>query len=355
MLRVVTVLGARPQFVKAAVVSRELRQRDSRPYEDLLIHTGQHYDHGMSQVFFDELDIPEPDVNLAIPGGRHGASTGRMLVELERCLLNYDPGVVVVYGDTNTTLAAALAASKLHIPVAHVEAGLRIYDRQMPEEVNRVLSDHISDLLLCPSQASADNLTREGITEGVEVVGDTMLDAVRHYAPLAVEPEVDGDYLVLTLHRAENTNEPARLRAILDGLAASELPILFPIHPRTRTVLRQARLALPRSVTAVDPVPYLAMMGLVQCSSGVLTDSGGLQKEAFFLGKRCLTLRDATEWTELVEVGANQIVGADPKRIAQGFAWLTEGVAPQGVPYGDGHAAERIIDCIAQFARNSGT
>ena len=353
MSTVVTVVGARPQFVKAAVVSRELRDRPVPPYEDVLVHTGQHYDHGMSQVFFDELDIPEPDENLDIPGGSHGAATGAMLSALERVMMERRPDAVVVYGDTNSTLAAALAAAKLHIPIAHVEAGLRSYNRRMPEEINRVLTDHVSSLLFCPSERSAKNLASEGITEGVEVVGDTMFDAVRYYVSRAESAGVDAPYVVATIHRAENTDDRERLERLLRGLSRAPVRVILPLHPRTRNALERWSLELPESVSALAPQSYLEMLGLLAGSLGVLTDSGGVQKEAFFLQKPCLTLRNETEWTELVDIGANRLVGTDPELIQEGFTWM-ESTAVEGVtPYGDGQSAREIVNSISRLAQTS--
>jgi UDP-GlcNAc3NAcA epimerase len=351
-MRVLTVVGARPQFVKAAVVTRSLAEHG---VEERLVHTGQHYDEGMSGRFFTELGIPEPWRNLGVGSGSHGAQTGRMLEGLEQAVMDARPDRVLVYGDTNSTLAGALAAVKLHVPVDHVEAGLRSYDRDMPEEVNRLVTDAVSDLLLCPTSAAVDSLAREGrdASTGVRRVGDVMYDAVLAFRDrAALPPEAEAlagrPFAVATCHRAENTDDPLRLAGILRGLqaVARDLPVLLPAHPRTRAALAAANLAAPAGVTLVDPVSYLQMVALLGRASLVLTDSGGLQKEAFFAGVPCITLRDRTEWTELVEGGWNVLAGTDPARIAAGAAHLADRAAlpPRPVDlYGDGRAAHRIV------------
>lgn len=341
-----TILGARPQFIKAAVVSRAIAAAPHLGLTEKIVHTGQHFDREMSEVFFEELEIPRPLVNLGIAGSRHGESTGRMLERLESVLLDLRPDLVMVYGDTNTTLAGALAAAKLHIPVAHVEAGLRSFNRRMPEEINRVVTDHLAELLFCPSKVSQQNLASEGITRQAHIVGDVMYDAVLHYRQKAPSRR-DGTFAVATVHRAENTDDPARLAGILEGLGRFSVPIVLPLHPRTRKAIAAAGLAVPGAVEITPPVSYLEMIGLVEDAAFVLTDSGGLQKEAFFLGRKCLTLRDETEWTELVDCGANRLVGADPKRITAAAAWALDGPPPSGTPYGDGRAGERICEILA--------
>jgi len=326
MSKIVSVVGARPQFIKAAPVCRALRGGPS-PHTEILIHTGQHYDPGMSDVFFDELDIPAPDHHLGVGSGLHGVQTGAMLAGIERVLVEERPDSVLIYGDTNSTLAGALAAAKLGIPAAHVEAGLRSYNRSMPEEINRVVADHVASLLFCPSQAAADNLAREGITRGVHVVGDVMADALSDASRLAesrstilsrlgLEP---GGFLLATIHRAENTDEASRLGAIMDAFGRVAERIVFPIHPRTRQALEalgdpQARLA---NLTAIEPVGYLDMTMLERSARMILTDSGGIQKEAYWLGVPCLTLRRETEWVETVEAGWNKVVGTDGAAIAR--------------------------------------
>ena len=321
-MRITTIVGARPQFIKAAVISRAIRNNPELGLVETIIHTGQHFDSNMSDVFFDELDIPKPGANLSVGGGSHGAATGAMLAKIEEAYLADRPDMVLVYGDTNSTLAGALAAAKLHIPVAHVEAGLRSFNRDMPEEVNRVLTDHMSNLLFCPSSSSKDQLASEGVTDGVHVAGDVMFDAVCYYKGRAsATAPVDGAYAMATIHRAENTDNIDRLRGIFDGMKQCPLPIVLPLHPRTKNAIAASGIELPSNISIIDPVGYLEMIALVRDSSFVLTDSGGLQKEAFFLGQRCITMRDETEWTELVDCGVNRLVGADSAKISASFDW----------------------------------
>ena len=353
-----TVVGARPQFVKAAVVSREFARRAAAGrgrIRETLVHTGQHFDHGMSRVFFEEMEIPEPGVDLGIAGGSHGAMTGRMLEALEREIVARRPDVVLVYGDTNSTLAGGLAAAKLHVPVAHVEAGLRSFNRRMPEEVNRVLVDHLAALLFCPARAAAEQLALEGVRDGVAVVGDVMVDALLHYRERALPPRLAGDYALATLHRAENTDDPARLTAIVGALAAAPIPVLLPLHPRTRAALERHGVALGGAIRPVEPLSYFDMLGQIAGCRFVATDSGGLQKEAYTLEKKCVTLRDETEWTELVDLGANRLCGADPQRIADAFAWATEPAADWPKVYGAGDAAVRIVDGLEAYLAASRT
>ena len=346
-MKIVSIIGARPQFIKAAAVSRLLRKQ----HTEILVHTGQHYDANMSAIFFDELGIPKPEVNLKIGSGRHGAQTGAMLAHIEEILLKEKPDWVLIYGDTNSTLAGALAAAKLHIPVAHVEAGLRSFNRKMPEEVNRVLADHVSTLLLCSSQTAVDNLAVEGITQGVHLIGDVMLDAQNYavkqaakrsniLAKLALKP---GKFMLATVHRAENTDDEVRLRGILSAFEAVKAPVVLPIHPRTRKMIEVFNLKSKiQNLKLIEPVGYLDMVMLEKSARMILTDSGGIQKEAYWLGVPCITLRDETEWPETVETGWNVIVGADEARIveaARGFA------RPEAHPalYGDGMAGRRCV------------
>jgi UDP-GlcNAc3NAcA epimerase len=352
-MKVVSIVGARPQFIKAAPVSRQLRRR----YQEVLLHTGQHYDYGMSQAFFDELDIPLPDVNLGIGSASHGRQTGEMLVGIEAVLLKEQPDWVLVYGDTNSTLAGALAAAKLCIPVAHVESGLRSFNRHMPEEVNRVLTDHIADLLFCPTQTAVDNLASEDIVTGVHNVGDVMYDAALHNGTLAaarsciveelgVQP---GAYLLATIHRPRNTDDPSRLRAILKAFRVVGEPIIFPAHPRSRRAILKQVQRIPPNVHLIEPVGYLDMLQLERHARAILTDSGGVQKEAYFFGVPCITLRKETEWVETVQEGWNQLVGANPDRIVSAVRDLQVPVDRPSL-FGDGHAAERIVtllDCTA--------
>jgi UDP-GlcNAc3NAcA epimerase len=351
---ILSVVGARPQFVKAAVVSRALR----RTHQERLIHTGQHYDDDMSGVFFRELGLPLPDVDLGVGSGSHGEQTARILEGIEAVLQRERPALVLVYGDTNSTLAAALAAVKLGIPVAHVEAGCRSYDRSMPEEINRVLTDHMSRLLFCVTEGNIATLAGEGITRGVHRVGDVMLDVLTEARArieavdgvLADHALTPGRYVVATIHRPSNTDDPARLAAILDAFADLDEPVVFPVHPRTRKAI-DALDGRPRpSVRLLPPVGYHDMLRLTRHARLVLTDSGGLQKEAFYLGTPCLTLRDTTEWTETVEAGWNRLVAIDRETIvATARSWKPTGV-PKHEPFGDGHAAERIVTIISELA-----
>jgi UDP-GlcNAc3NAcA epimerase len=351
-LHVLTVVGARPQFIKAAVVSRAIQALNdtgsSRLIREDIIHTGQHYDHGMSQVFFDEMNIPPPAENLAIGSGKHGVTTGTMMAGIERILEERRPHCLLVYGDTNSTLAGALAAAKIHVPVIHVEAGLRSFNRRMPEEINRVVTDHLSTMLLCPSQRSRQHLVQEGIIQGVHVVGDVMCDAVHYYLGNARCPSLRQPFALCTLHRAENTDAPERLKAILHALDSSPVPIFLPLHPRTKTFLDNHGISLPSRLIVEKPLPYFDMLGYLRDSRFVITDSGGLQKEAYFLGKRCITVRDETEWAELVEIGANRVVGADPEAIREAFQWALADLRVEPI-YGSGDAGIRIANLLAQI------
>ena len=351
-MKLLTIIGARPQFIKAATVSRELMRREH--VSEIIIHTGQHYDANMSDVFFDELDIPRPQYHLGIGGGGHGAMTGRMLETIEAVLLSEHPDWVLVYGDTNSTLAGALAAVKLHIPVAHVEAGLRSFNRKMPEEINRTLTDHASDRLFVPTAAAMYNLRFEGIPEErLSLVGDVMLDASLFYrnrarpptwfAGLSVAP---GEFVLATVHRADNTDDPERLSAILAGLADSGHPVVLPLHPRTRARIAEHAIAIPDRLHLVDPVGYLEMVWLESNCRCIATDSGGVQKEAYFLGKFCVTFRDETEWVELVESGWNVLTGANANNIAAAIYSASEPPSRLTM-YGDGKASEIICNVLA--------
>lgn len=352
-MKIVSVVGARPQFVKCAPVSRELRCR----HEEVLVHTGQHYDHGMSAVFFDELAIPKPDYNLAIGSASQGRQTGAMLAAIEDVLINEEPDLVLVYGDTNSTLAGSLAAAKLHIPVAHVEAGLRSFDRSMPEEVNRVVSDHVADLLFCPTETAVKNLAAEGVTGGVHLVGDVMLDALLFNRTIAEERSrilttldlAEGEYLVATVHRQSNTDDPRALGSIVDAFIALDEPLVLPLHPRTAKYLREYnlydRLAAAPHVRLVEPLGYLDMLRLLAGARLVLTDSGGVQKEAYLLEVPCVTLRENTEWVETVEDGWNVLVGTDTAAITD----AVRDFAPSGkqrAVFGDGDASRKIAGIL---------
>jgi UDP-N-acetylglucosamine 2-epimerase len=365
-VKILTVVGARPQFIKAAPVSRALRRAG---HTEFLVHTGQHYDYKMSRVFFDEMQLTEPDINLEVGSGAHGWQTGQMLMGLEMTMQQQRPDCVLVYGDTNSTIAAALAACKLQLTTAHVEAGLRSFNRTMPEEHNRVLTDHCADLLFCPTQTAVENLAHEGITQGVHLVGDTMFDAVLQFAETArsrstildqlrVKPQ---GYLLATLHRPYNTDVPENLRAILGALADTGETVIFPVHPRTRRKIDELadkaagapsdNINAPSdNIKMIEPVGYLDMLMLEQSARLILTDSGGMQKEAYFFGVPCVTLRPETEWVETVQAGWNVITGASRERILQA---ATEHAWPESAPprvFGDGQAAEKIVGQLTATA-----
>jgi UDP-GlcNAc3NAcA epimerase len=345
MTKIATIVGARPQFVKSSPVSKAIRKRAS----EILIHTGQHYDHNMSAVFFDEMGIPEPDYNLGVGSGSQGEQTAQMLEKIERVLFEEKPDMLLIYGDTNSTLAGALAASKLHIPVAHIEAGLRSFDKKMPEEINRIVADHVSDILFCPTQTAVDNLKAEGIVKGVEMVGDVMYDAAVHFSKIAnerssileefeIEPK---KYLLATIHRSSNTDDVDNLRLLLESFAESDETIVFPVHPRTRKVIADTglgNLVDGGRVKLVDPVGYIDFLRLESSAAKILTDSGGVQKEAFFFGVPCITLRDTTEWVETVQSGWNILVHVDKNLLLKNISEFN----PHGEPpklFGDGNAA----------------
>ena len=355
-MKIVTILGARPQFIKAGSVSREiLRQREAGvDITEVIVHTGQHYDANMSDVFFEEMQIPRPNYFLGIGGKTHGAMTGQMIEKIEEVLVKEKPDWVMVYGDTNSTLAGAIAASKLHIKIAHVEAGLRSFNMRMPEEVNRILTDRVSSVLFCPTQVALDNLNNEGIGNwqaDAKVVksGDVMQDGAMFYQSLAQMPESLGelrDFVLCTIHRAENTDDQARLFQIVSALneIAQKQKVILPLHPRTKKIL-QAGDYDTTNLTIIDPVGYLNMVWLISHCSLVMTDSGGLQKEAYFLGVPCITMRDETEWVELVEAGVNSLVGANKQKILETYESLVN-VDEISVPdnlYGDGSASQMIV------------
>lgn len=353
-MKIVTVVGARPQFIKAAAVSRAILSDFAGEVEEVLVHTGQHYDDNMSKVFFQELDIPEPRFNLEISGGQHGAMTGRMLAGVEEILLLEKPDWLLIYGDTNSTLAGALAAAKMHIPVAHVEAGLRSFNMRMPEEVNRTLSDRVSELLFCPTQVAVQNLKAEGITKGVHCVGDVMYDVALYYRERALQQSIildllklnSGHFFLATCHRAENTDDASRLSQILNALdqLAADMPVVLPLHPRTRKMINERGLSdLLKKIEVTEPLPFLDMVALEQSAKMILTDSGGVQKEALFYGVPCITMRDETEWVETVETGWNQLVGADANRILAAAKDMRP-PAIRPMPYGDGQASQKILD-----------
>ena len=351
MHKILTVVGARPQFVKAAPLVASF----GKHFRHTLLHTGQHFDDAMSGSFFRELGIPKPQIHLGIAGGSHGAMTGAMLQAIEASLLKVKPAMVVVLGDTNSTLAGALAAAKLHIPVAHVEAGLRSFDLRMPEEINRRLTDHMSALLFCPTRLAAQNLSREGLRKGVQVVGDVMTDVLqkmRKPARAALRAmDLPRDFYFATVHRQENTDDRDRLTGILEGLGKLPHPVVMPLHPRTQARLKAFRLKLPPNVRPMGPVSYTQSLGLGLGARVVLTDSGGLQKEAFLLGRPCVTLRDTTEWMETLKGGANRLVGARAAAIVRAVRAIEAHppVVKPGVVYGDGRTAERVARSIKTY------
>lgn len=356
-MKLITIVGARPQFVKAAVVSRAIAEHNKlnngEVIEEKIIHTNQHYDTNMSDIFFKEMHIPQPHFNLHVGGGMQGAMTGRMLEKIEAILVDEKPDYVLIYGDTNSTLAGALAAVKLHIPVVHVEAGLRSFNMNMPEEVNRILSDRVSKLLLCPTETAVKNLQAENITHGVYNVGDVMYDAVKFYGSIAKPDEMvkalaEGKYYLSTVHRAENTDDINRLADIMRALdkIAEDAKVVLPLHPRTRKTMAANNIVL-KNVCVIEPVGYFDILYLLKNSAGVLTDSGGMQKEAYFFAKPCFTLRDETEWVELVDCGANILVGADYDTIinnVQNYKYDKQYFAQQ--LYGDGKAGEKIVEML---------
>ncbi|MCK5548863.1 MAG: UDP-N-acetylglucosamine 2-epimerase (non-hydrolyzing) [Thermoplasmata archaeon] len=350
--RFLSIVGARPQFIKAALVSKELRKKS----EEILVHTGQHYDKELSQYFFDALDIPEPDYNLGVGSHGHGQQTGKMLIGIEKLITEEEPDLVLVYGDTNSTLAGSLAAVKLGVRSAHVEAGLRSYDRSMPEEVNRVVADHTSDILFCPTKTSVDNLKKENITRGVHLVGDVMYDLALGSKSMALKRNTHegfdlppNDYLLVTVHRPVNTDDKKNLGEIASALMESDMPVIFPAHPRAVKFLKRFRLydRLKKNIQLTKPVDYLDFLNLLLNCKKVATDSGGVQKEAYFFGKPCITLRKRTEWVETVEDGWNTLVGADKKKIAQ----AVKGFKPRGKRkkhYGNGTAVKKICRILEE-------
>jgi UDP-GlcNAc3NAcA epimerase len=371
MIRIVTIVGARPQFIKAATVSRAIGKTGGKVVETIL-HTGQHFDDNMSEVFFSELEIRKPDYNLGVGGGSHGQNTGRMIEKIEAVLLDQKPDWVVVYGDTDSTLAGALAAAKLHIPVAHVEAGLRSFNRLMPEEINRIVADRLSTILFCPTDTAAENLKREGfphrlsnkVEQRILNVGDVMYDAALFYGKKAeeksrilqslhLEPKA---FVLVTVHRAENTDDPSRLKGIMDALneIAKEMPVILPLHPRTRKKLEilDRSLIADRSslLTLIDPVGYLDMVMLEKNARVIITDSGGVQKEAFFHGVPCITVRDETEWVELVEIGVNFLAGTGKKNIVEAFQKMKDMAIDTKELYGNGESAEKIVKIILSIS-----
>ncbi|MCH7699659.1 MAG: UDP-N-acetylglucosamine 2-epimerase (non-hydrolyzing) [Chloroflexi bacterium] len=356
-MKVATVVGARPQFIKAAVFSLALRKE----HQQTLIHTGQHYDPELSDMFFQELDLPQPDHNLDVGSGSHAQQTGQMLQRLEVVLQEEAPDWVVVFGDTNSTLAAALAAAKLGLPIAHVEAGLRSFDRSMPEEVNRVLTDHCATLLFCPTDTAMQHLAAEGLSERAHLTGDIMFDSLQQHRELLDDRtglleemglERKG-YFLATVHRAANTDDPASLARIVQALGDLQDAVVLPLHPRTKAALQAADIHLPPNVKEIAPVGYLDMLALQLHARMVLTDSGGVQKEAYLLGTPCVTLRQETEWPETLVDGWNVLAGADPKRIVEAaMRPVPQSEAPE--VFGDGRSAQRMVDLLQDDSLHGG-
>ncbi len=360
-MKMLTVVGARPQFVKAAVISREILKHPS--LQEVIVHTGQHYDANMSDVFFEEMDIPKPTHRLNLAGRSHGAMTGEMLRDIEAICLTEKPDLVLVYGDTNSTLAGALAAVKIHLPVAHVEAGLRSFNLCMPEEVNRILTDRISKFLFCPTETAIDNLMTEGFANfpcHIVRSGDVMLDAalfysakLKDFAKIAKQIQIE-NFALCTVHRAENTDDPKRRANIFSALreASASMPIILPLHPRTRSFLDKYDISA-EGIHLLDPVGYFDMLDLLRRSKMVITDSGGVQKEAYFFDKPCITMRDETEWVELVKVGHNTLTGTDPQKIATAIQNASGKVSNwQRGLYGEGRSGQTIVDQLIKFGES---
>lgn len=354
--KIVTILGARPQFIKAAALSVVLKES----FEEVLVHTGQHYDSNMSDVFFEELKISKPEYHLNIGSGSHGEMTGEMLIEIEKVLETEKPDFVLVYGDTNSTLAGALAASKMLIPVIHVEAGLRSFNKSMPEEQNRILTDHLSSLLFVPTQTAIENLEREGITKGVHLVGDVMYDGILRFAALAREKSFilnklnlqEKEFILCTIHRAENTNNANHLKAVFEALNESGEHIVLPLHPRTLKYMSDYGIKTSENILIIEPVGYLDMVRLEDAAKKIVTDSGGVQKEAFFLGVPCVTLRGETEWVETVEDGWNILVGTSKTRILEAITSFSPGTERKK-HFGDGTSTVKIKDVIKKVVADS--
>lgn len=360
--KILTVIGARPQFIKAGVVSRTLRRDFSSSLEEVIVHTGQHYDENMSRVFFDQLNIPEPKINLDVGSGTHGEQTGKMIPLIEKEILSEQPDLVMVYGDTNSTLAGALAAAKVHVPVAHVEAGLRSWNRKMPEEINRVLTDHLSSLLFCPSDVAVANLNKEGIVDGVVKTGDVMHDSALYCIKQAEEHRQSfdhlcekheirpGAYFLATVHRAENTDDIDKLRQIVSAFEQLPKKVVWPVHPRTVNVLKENQITCGKNTILAEPFSYLDMLLFLKYAHMVLTDSGGVQKEALFFKVPCITLREETEWTETVDAGWNILTGVDHARIVDAVK-CHPNLAKKDVDsiYGTGHSGRRVLENIVTY------
>jgi len=354
-MKIVTIVGARPQFIKAAMVSKEIAKHND--LNEVIIHTGQHFDDNMSRIFFEEMEIPQPDYNLDIHSLSHGAMTGRQIEEIEKYLMKNKPNWVLVYGDTNSTLAGALASAKLHIPVAHVEAGLRSFNRNMPEEINRVVTDHLSDIIYAPTKKAVKNLRKEGIPkEKIVLVGDVMYDAALHFVDLAEKKSKilsrhdlkSKEYILATIHRQENTDDPDKLNNIFSGLAEASIPVVIPLHPRTKKKIEEFNISLNNQIKLIEPVGYLDMIVLEKNSIKIATDSGGVQKEALFFNVPCITLREETEWIETVKKGYNVLVGQDKISIEMEINRNINdyNLNQNYYPYGNGHASKKIVDVL---------
>jgi len=358
-MKIASIVGARPQFVKCSSISKVLRKNN----HEILIHTGQHYDYEMSKLFFDQLDIPKPDYNLEVGSGNQGEQTGNMIIEIEKVLLKEKPDIALVYGDTNSTLAGALASIKLHIPVGHIEAGLRSFDRKMPEEINRILTDHCSDILFCPTKLAVKNLKREGITKGVYLVGDVMVDVLNSYIRIAEKKSnilndlnlKSKEYYLVTVHRAENTDDFNKLKNIVDAFCEIG-NIVFPCHPRTKKRLKEFGLwkKLKKRVEIIKPVGYLDMILLEKNAKSILTDSGGIQKEAYILKVPCITLRDTTEWIETVEDGWNMLVGADKEKIIKTVNRFKPSSEIHKENFGSGDTSRKIAKILTDMRNPAG-
>ena len=354
MKKVLTVIGARPQFIKCAPVSRLLREK----FVEVLVHSGQHYDDNMSKIFFEQLDIPKPDYNLNAGSASHARQTASIMVKLEEVILQNKPDLVLIYGDTNSTLAGALVAAKLHIPLAHIEAGLRSYNKKMPEELNRITADHFSDFLFCPSETAVNNLKQEGIKKNVFMTGDVMKDAVliniekiEHQQILKkYNLNIDEPFYFLTIHRQENTDELNRFNNIVEMLKSANHKVIFSVHPRTRKIIKENKIVIPPNVILIEPVNYLESLSLQKSATIMITDSGGIQKESYFLKTPCITLRDETEWVETVADGKNVVIGTDLnkfKETQERFLNSEIDFNSDGF-YGDGHASEKIVKILAE-------
>lgn len=360
-MKIISIVGARPQFIKAGIISKKLREKK---IDEILVHTGQHYDFNMSEVFFKELNLPKPDHYLGIGSGSHGEQTGKMLIKIEKVLLKEKPDIVLVYGDTNSTLAGALTSVKLHIPVAHVEAGLRSFNKTMPEEINRVLTDHMSDLLFAPTYIAVENLKKEGILKGIYLVGDVMYDVALECIRQINEQEVLDKYnlkpkkfILTTIHRAENTNIKNNLLNIIEALkniAKKGIQIIFPIHPRTKRFIEKYNIDLKiKNLLAVEPISYFDMLALEKNAKVIITDSGGVQKEGYFFGTPCVIPRNETEWTELIDIGFNTLTGAKKEKIIIETLekYHSDNKLRRIELYGDGKASEKIVEILSEHSK----